>query len=144
MSPLLTGERGQIIPIVVNQIPKIVKFCSVGASRLYITLDISEKNSDNKNFLYCSESNSVKCERRWTPSLEICFCKNSNTQSCPHIIHLKVKGNRYSSRNFLIIILEASKLSPLVYISFLKVYCSLRSWVIPCQFDKARTTPSPI
>ena len=43
-----------------------------------------------------------------------------------HILYVKVMENMYSSRDFLIIILDASKLSPLVFISFLKVYYSIR------------------
>ena len=48
------------------------------------------------------------------------------TDRCTHIVHVKVMENMYSSRDFLIIILDASKLSPLVFISFLKVYYSIR------------------
>ena len=43
-----------------------------------------------------------------------------------HILYVKVMENMYSSRDFLIIILNARKLSPLVFISFLKVYYSIR------------------
>ena len=41
------------------------------------------------------------------------------TDRCTHIAHVIVMENIYSSWDFLIIILDASKLSPLVFISFL-------------------------
>ena len=39
------------------------------------------------------------------------------TDRCMHIVHVKVMENMYSSRDFLIIILDASKLAQLVYYS---------------------------
>ena len=48
------------------------------------------------------------------------------TDRCTHIVHVKVMENMYSSRDFLMIILDASKQSPLVLISFLKVYYDIR------------------
>ena len=50
----LTRERGQIIPIVVNSENCEILFCLSNKA----VCVVSEKNSENKNFLYCSEFNS--------------------------------------------------------------------------------------
>ena len=50
------------------------------------------------------------------------------TDSCMHIAHVKVMENRYSSRDFLIIIQDASKLAQLVYYSLRYLHFSDATW----------------